>query len=87
MNHQMHILELAGVDIVTVNKEALVDVSALVFDTDIPIEQRAAHMLHTVKNPYCFRVGDMGVKLEFPENAPSLQDFLIDFLQRKKGGL
>lgn len=87
MEKQNHLAELAEVDIMSVNKGDLVDVSGLVFDNTIPREQRAAHVLHKVKNPYCFRVGDMGVKLEFPDSAPPLQECLTDFLQRKKSGL
>lgn len=87
MEHKIKLSELADVDITAVNKEDLVDVSGLSFDTTIPKEQRAAQVLCKVKNPYCFRVGDMGVKLEFLENAPSLEDCFTDFLKRKKSGL
>lgn len=73
MQKQIHLAELAGVDITTVNKEDLVDVSGLAFDNTIPREQRAAQVLRKVKNPYCFRVGDMGVKLEFLDSAPPLR--------------
>ena len=74
MQKQIHLTELAGVDITTVNKEDLVDVSGLTFDNTVPREQRAAQVLRKVKNPYCFRVGDMGVKLEFLDSAPPLED-------------
>lgn len=84
---QFHVTELAGVDITAVSKEDLVDVSGLSFDNTVPREQRAAQVLLKVKNPYCFRVGDMGVKLEFPDSAPPLEDCFTDFLQRKKNGL
>lgn len=87
MQNQIHVSELAGVDITAVNKEDLVDVSGLTFDTTVPKEQRAAQVLRKVKNPYCFRVGDMGVKLEFLDNAPPLEDCFTDFLKRKKSGL
>lgn len=87
MPKRISITELASVNIDTVNKEDLVDVSGFTFDNSVPQEQRAARILATVKNPYCFRVGDMGVKLEFPEDAPALQDVLTDFLKRKKSGL
>ena len=80
MQKQIHLTELAGVDITTVNKEDLVDVSGLTFDNTVPREQRAAQVL-------CFRVGDMGVKLEFLDSAPPLEDCFTDFLQRKKSGL
>lgn len=85
MQNQIHLSELAGVDITTVNKEDLVDVSGLAFDNTVPREQRAAQVLRKVKNPYCFRVGDMGVKLEFLDNAPPLQDcFLTSFNVKKR---
>lgn len=87
MKKRIPISELANVDIESVNKEDLVDVSGFTFDTAVPMEQRAAKIIAEVKNPYCFRVGDMGVKLEFPENAPPLQDVFSDFLKRKKSGL
>ena len=53
----------------------------------VPQELRAGYILKTTGNPYCFRVGDLGVKLEFLDSAPSLQDALSDFFQRKKSGL
>lgn len=87
MQRQIRVAELAGVDITAVNKEDLIDVAGLTFDHGIPQNQRAARVLAAVKNPYCFRVGDLGVKLEFLENAPPLQDCFTDFLQRKKSGL
>ncbi|OYO42817.1 hypothetical protein CG709_21000 [Lachnotalea glycerini] len=87
MNKRIPISELASVDIESVNKADLVDVSSFTFDTTVPQEQRAARVIEAVKNPYCFRVGDMGVKLEFSENAPTLQDVFADFLKRKKSGL
>ncbi len=87
MKKRIPISELANVDIEAVNKEDLVDVSGFTFDTTVPQEQRAAEIIAAVKNPYCFRVGDMGVKLEFSEDAPALQDVFADFLKRKKSGL
>ncbi len=45
MQNQIDISKLASVDITTVNKEDLVDVSGLTFDTTVPREQRAAQVL------------------------------------------
>ena len=87
MQKLIPITELAAIDIETVNKEELVDVSGLTFDNTVPQEQRAARVIEMVKNPYCFRVGEMGVKLEFSKGAPALQDRLTDFLKRQKSGL
>ncbi len=87
MQQQVSLKELSSVDIRTVNKNDLVDVSGITFDTTIPQDRRAAVILDKIKNPYCFRVGDMGVKLEFSENAPAFGDLFTDFLIRKKSGL
>lgn len=87
MKKRIPISELANVDIEAVDKADLVDVSGFTFDNTIPQEQRAERIIAAIKNPYCFRVGDMGVKLEFSENAPALQDVFADFLKRKKSGL
>lgn len=87
MQKRIPITDLASVNIEKVNKEDLVDVSGFTFDTSVPQEQRAARIIQAVKNPYCFRVGDIGVKLEFSDNAPALQDVFTDLLKRKKSGL
>ncbi len=79
--------DFMAVDLNTVNKEDLVDVSGFVFDNDVPQEQRADIIIATFKNPFCFRVGDVGVKLEFTNDAPDLQTVFSDFLKRKKSGL
>ncbi len=39
------------------------------------------------RNPYCFSVGGVGVKIEFAEGGPSLQETLAAFLIRQKSGL
>ncbi len=83
----MSMSELAKIDIEKVSKEDLVDVSCLTFDNNIPHEERVDQIISSVKNPYCFRVGNLGVKLEFPEEAPSLQEILTNFLIRQKSGL
>lgn len=79
--------EMRRVDVNAVDKGTLTDVTGLIFDASIPPDKRAERVLTATKNPYCFRVGDMGVKLEFQDNAPPLQNRFSDFLGRKKNGL
>ena len=85
-NRQIDIAALAGADIRKLDKEELIDVSGMPLDPSVPRKLRAGYILKTTGNPYCFRVGDLGVKLEFLDSAPSLQDALSDFFQRKKSG-
>ena len=87
MQKQVDLTELASVNIQKISKGELVDASNLHFDLQVPQELRAAYLLNAIGNPYCFRVGELSVKLEFAEHGPSLQDVLFSFLQRKKSGL
>ena len=79
--------QMKSVDIGAVAPESLPDVSGMTFDTSLPREERIALFLQAVENPYCFCIGGIGVKIEFAESGPSLQDTLTDFLLRQKSGL
>ena len=82
--NSLNVAALSCVDIQKMNKDELTDISSMKLDPSVPQELRAAYMLKEMGNPYCFRVGDLGVKVEFLDNAPPLQDALSDFFQRKK---
>ena len=79
--------QMKSVDIGAVAPESLPDVSGMIFDTSLPREERIALFLQAVENPYCFCIGGIGVKIEFAEGGPSLQDTLTDYLIRQKSGL
>ena len=78
---------MKSVDIGAVTPESLPDVSGMTFNNALSREDRVLRFLQAVKNPYCFCVGGVGVKIEFAESGPSLQDALTDFLLRQKSGL
>lgn len=79
--------QMKSVDIGAVAPESLADVSGMTFNNALPKEERIACFLQAVKNPYCFCIGGVGVKIEFAESGPSLKDTLTDFLLRQKSGL
>lgn len=84
---KVNLSNLSKAKMLEVPKEELVDVSSLTFDNTIPRERRAAALIGKIKNPYCFRVGEVGVKLEFPEEAPTFQEAFDSCLLRLKSGL
>lgn len=86
MKERVELMKLAAVDIQAVGKDDLVDVSGANFDPLVPQDLRAGDVLNATGNPYCFRVGELGVKLEFMDGAPPLQDVFLHFLQGKRGG-
>ena len=61
----LNVTALSSVDIQKIKKEELTDISSIKLDPSVPQDLRAAYVLKEMGNPYCFRVGDLGVKLEF----------------------
>ena len=75
----MGIEEMKAVDIRTVDSESLVDVTGIRISDDMTKEERAAEFVKQVKNPYCFRVGDMVVKNVYSSDGISLKDRFEQF--------
>lgn len=69
------------------DKSKLPDLSSIKLDTSIPQKERVAQVLALAPNPHCFRYGDVGVRVEFTEDGPTLQDTLTNFFMRQKSGL
>lgn len=66
-------------DIRSINHDELVDINDVVIDTDLPKEQRILNYLEQIKNPYCYKCGNVAVRVCFSEdsNAPTLEEKLI----------
>lgn len=76
-----------AVNMDTVDTGKLADISTLRFDNSLTKEKRVEYVLDKLKNPFCFRCGDMGIKLQFDDTAPPVAEVLTNFLIRKKSGL
>lgn len=79
--------KMQSVDIGAVDADTLPDVGGMHFDHTLSREERIARFTQSAVNPYCFCIGGVGVKVEFSENGPALQDTLAAFLLRQKSGL
>ena len=77
----MGIEEMKAVDIRTVDLESLVDVTGILISDDMTKEERAAEFVKQVKNPYCFRVGDVVVKNVYSTDGISLKDRFEQFVR------
>lgn len=78
---------MQNVDIRSTDKNTLVDVQGFQFDNSLSTRERIEQIIERTKNPYCFRYGSLGVKVEFTDRGPALDGLLTDFLLRKKSGL
>lgn len=70
----MTVEEMKAVDIRTVDPETLVDVTTIIIDENLSKEERVKEYLRQVKNPYCFKVGDVVVKCSYSNDGVTLKD-------------
>lgn len=71
---------MKAVDIRTVERSELVDLNSMVIDEDKPIAERMEAFVKQIRNPYCFRVGDVAVKVVYKENGPTFQQNFEEML-------
>ncbi|MDO4269554.1 MAG: hypothetical protein Q4C72_01400 [Eubacteriales bacterium] len=81
------VIKMKSVNIGAVSADLLPDLSGMAFDHRMDRKERMSAFLRQAANPYCFRVGGVGVKIEFAEDGPTLQDALCAFLLRQYSGL
>lgn len=61
-------------DIDSCELEDLVDIRDVKIDRTLPKEERIKTFLAQIKNPYCFRVGDVKVHVSYADNTRTLDD-------------
>lgn len=70
----MTLEEMKNVDVRTVDPNELVDITQIKVDASLPREERIKSFIRQVKNPYCYRVGDVVVKSEYSNDGVTLTD-------------
>ena len=66
----------------SIERDDLVDISTVKIDQSLPREERIADYIRQVKNPYCYRSGDIVVRISFAQTEATLEDRLLSYLQR-----
>lgn len=77
----MDFKQMRNVDVRTVERESLADISKIHIDTRMPREQRLADFVRQIGNPYCYRCGKVVVKVSFAETNATLEDRLEHYLK------
>ena len=60
---QLDLETLKQVDVREVDLDSLVDIREIKLDQNLPRTQRIVEFIQQVKNPYCFRVGNVAVSV------------------------
>ena len=79
----MTVEEMKAVDIRTVDPETLVDIRDVVIDQDLPKEERIQSFVRQIRNPYCFRVGEVVVKTTFADTDVTLDERMEHYFRNK----
>ena len=58
----------------------LVDIRAVVIDRSLPVEERIKSYVEQIKNPYCFKVGDVKVRVSYANKDQSLNESFVSML-------
>lgn len=80
MNYKS-IEEMKNVDIKSVNPNELVDLESIMVSNQHSKEERINNYIEQIKNPYCFRVGKIIVKVDFTEGGRTFQENLESALK------
>lgn len=75
----MTVEEMKSVDVRMVARDSLVDVTQIHIDEGLPKEERLKEFVRQVKNPYCFRVGNVVVKNVYSSDGVSLREQFEQF--------
>ena len=79
----MTVEEMKNVDIRTVNRNELVDIRMVKIDQELPQEERIKSFLEQIKNPYCFRCGDIVVKTSFPDTEVTMEECMEHYIRTR----
>lgn len=85
MLNEEEFLKFENVKVCDFEKEQLVDISTISIHEKNQ-NKRFLQYLKQIGNPYCYRCGAVGVKIEFDDTMPYLEPKLIEFLIKKKQG-
>lgn len=78
---QSNIDEMKNIDIRSVDKSLLIDLNTVKIDNTKPVAERVESFLQQIHNPYCFRIGDVAVKVNYKTDGPTFQQNFEDLLR------
>lgn len=67
-------------DIRNVDANDLVDINDVQVNTKLSMEERVEDFVRQIKNPYCYRCGDMVIKVSFA-GKKSIEDAVREYIQ------
>ena len=79
----MTVDEMKNVDVRTVSRDDLVDIRDVHIDRSLPKEERVRSFVQQIRNPYCFKCGNVVVKTRFTDTDVTLEERMEHYLRSK----
>ena len=74
--------QMQEVDVSTVDKDTLVDISTVHVDESLPYAERVKEFVRQIKNPYCYLNNGVVVKVGFAGKEP-LEECIARYIRSK----
>ena len=72
---------MRNVDIRTVDPATLADINDVTIDTTLPFIDKAYDYIKQTGNPYCFRCGDVVIKISCSRTATTITDCIEEIIR------
>lgn len=73
--------EWKDTDVRNVDIDTLVDIRDIKIDMELPREKRIEEFVRQIKNPYCFKVGKIAVKVDFSQEGATFEERIKEYLE------
>ncbi|GMQ58622.1 hypothetical protein AN1V17_30170 [Vallitalea sediminicola] len=71
---------MENIDVSTVNKQELVDIRDVHIEKHQSKEEKIKSFIDQVKNPYCYKCGNVVVKVSYDKNKVTMQEKMKHYL-------
>lgn len=71
---------MSQIKIDTSDRESLVDIRDVQIDSSLPSEEKIRSYVEQIKNPYCFKVGSVVVRVSYTGSQATLNDQFSNML-------
>ena len=77
----MNFEDMKNIDIKNVNPDDLVDIKDIKVDPNLSKQERIIEYIRQIKNPYCYKCGDIIVKVSFSDTAETIESCLEKYFR------
>ena len=78
------LIKLRDVDVTNVDRDTLVDLQDIRINDKLSVDERIASFIEQIKNPYCFKVDGVVVKVAFSSGGKSFNEQFEQMIRKRQ---